>query len=80
ARSAANRSMMNPIRDASCFVALVVLGCGWAFLRPELFSSAPYMMVLLFGLLHVDMAVHLMVCHVCNLVCRAFRPILVPFL
>lgn len=65
--------MANPVVDASWFVVLMVLGGGWAFLRPELFLGAPYMMVLLFGLLHVDMAVHLMVCHVCNLVCRSFR-------
>lgn len=73
ARSAANRGMMNPIKDASWFIVLMVLGAGWAYLRPELFERAPYMMVLLFGLLHVDMAVHLMVCHICNLVCRSFR-------
>ncbi|CAM9919960.1 unnamed protein product, partial [Hapterophycus canaliculatus] len=73
ARSAAKRSMLNPVRDASWFVALMVLGAGWAFLRPELFTGAPYTMVLLFGLMHVDMAVHIMICHVCNLSCRSFR-------
>lgn len=73
ARRLAGRGMVNPIRDASWFVVLVVVGGLWASVRPELFLAKPYTMVLLFCLLHVDMAVHLMVCHVCNMVCRSFR-------
>lgn len=72
-RRSTGRGMLNPLRDSFWFVALVALGGGWGFARPELFSAAPYTMVLLFGLLHVDMAVHLMVCHICNMVCRPFR-------
>ncbi|CAM9191162.1 unnamed protein product [Ectocarpus sp. 6 AP-2014] len=80
ARRLAGRGMVNPIRDASWFVILMVVGGLWASVRPELFLTKPHTMVLLFGLLHVDMAVHLMVCHVCNMVCRSFRPILIPFM
>lgn len=65
--------MLKPVQDSSWFVALLALGGVWAFGRPELFLDAPYTMVLLFGLLHVDMAVHVMVCHICNTSCRPFR-------
>ncbi|CAM9250688.1 unnamed protein product [Pylaiella littoralis] len=79
ARTAARRDMLKPVQDCSWFVAILAVGGVWAFGRPELFADAPYTMVLLFGLLHVDMAVHVMVCHICNTSCRSFRPILMPF-
>lgn len=59
--------------DAVGFVALMVIGAVWARNRPSLFLDMPYTMVLLFGLLHVDMSVHIMVCHICDVLCRPFR-------
>jgi len=73
ARRAAGLGMLKPMKDSFWFVTLVNVGLGWAYARPELFTATPYTMVLLFGLLHVDMAVHIMVCHICKQFCRPFR-------
>lgn len=75
ARGKVRRGMALPIFDTSAFVALLILGAGWAWSRPALFSAIPYTMILLVGLLHVDMSVHLMVCHVCSMKCRPIRSV-----
>ncbi|CAM9538041.1 unnamed protein product [Ascophyllum nodosum] len=70
----------SPMSDCLGFVALMIIGAVWSWMRPSLFHSMPYTMVLLFGLVHIDMAVHVMVCHICDVKCKPFRPILIPFL
>lgn len=73
ARREKRKDMALPIFDAMGFVTLICVGVAWGWSRPELFEAMPYTLILLLGLLHVDMAVHLMVCHICYMMCRPIR-------
>lgn len=72
-RRKVKRGMIAPLFDLCGFTLLLTYAGGWAWCRPELFMAMPYTMVVLLGFLHVDAAVHLMVCHVCNMKCRPIR-------
>lgn len=67
------RSMVMPLWNCVGFALLLGASGFWAHSRPDLFMEIPYTMLLLLCVLHVDICVHIMVCHVSFIRCRPIR-------
>lgn len=73
ARVKIRRSMAGPIEDTLGFVILLAASGCWAWRRPAALLVMPYAVILMICIVFVDINVHIMVCHVCNLRCRPLR-------